>query len=72
MFLEANKMYAVCEGFFSSHENSKIGKDRPEVRDLNDEIVEFYSESLKHFASLLNEDILVEHIRYLVNDDSQY
>lgn len=72
MFLEANRMYAVCEGFFSSQENSKIGKDRPEVRDLNDEILEFYSESLKHFASFLNEDILVEHIKYLDNDDSQY
>jgi len=35
------------------------------VRELSDEIVDFYMESLKHFASYVEEEVLNEHIRYL-------
>ncbi|ELA42127.1 uncharacterized protein VICG_00768 [Vittaforma corneae ATCC 50505] len=62
---EAQRMLMVCEKVFSS-----MGEDMGEMavqstRDLSDEIVDFYMESLKHFASYVDEEILNEHIRYL-------
>jgi hypothetical protein len=34
-------------------------------RDLSDEIIDLYMESLRHFSAGLNEPVLEEHIKYL-------
>lgn len=62
---EAQRMLMVCEKIFSSIDE-ELGKVAAQpVRDLSDEIVDFYMESLRHFASYVDEEILNEHIRYL-------
>lgn len=66
LFIEANRMYSICDGFFSSCTNTPINNSsKPEATDLNEEIVNFYLDSLKHFASFVNEDILNAHIAYI-------
>lgn len=58
--MEAKRMLQVLDRIF------KDGTvETQPVRDLTDEIVDFYLISLKHFASQVNEGILDEHIEYL-------
>lgn len=67
VYYEAERMYMTCEKVFSSLGEHRYQSQlsQHEARDLNDEIVDFYMESLRHFVSGLSEDILVEHVRYL-------
>lgn len=68
MYYEAERMYAMCDRIFASlEENKGPATETHEAKDMNDEIVDFYLESLKHFASGLSEDVLNEHIKYLEN-----
>lgn len=64
---EAIRIMNVCDKVFNSLIAEGINTEHaPRVpRDLNDEIVDLYIESLNFFASGLDEPILMEHIRYL-------
>lgn len=69
VYYEAQRILSVCERAFSAIKGN--GTERisaPQIRDINDEIVDFYLESLKHFASSINENILHEHIKYLEDE----
>lgn len=69
VYYEAHKMLSVCEKAFGIiRVNDPERPPTPHVRDINDEIVDFYLESLKHFASSINENVLHEHIKYLEDE----
>ncbi|KAM0681809.1 hypothetical protein GINT2_000326 [Glugoides intestinalis] len=65
---EAQRMLEICEGFFEQFKKNEEGAAQPPTnsnRGLNDVIADFYLESLTHFASFVDEEILFDHIRYL-------
>lgn len=63
---EAKRMLMICDKIFPKSENLEVDEVLVQSsRNLSDEIVDFYMESLKHFASYVEEDILNEHIKYL-------
>lgn len=63
---EAQRMLSVCDKAFSIiRANDPTRANQAPVRDINDEIVDFYMESLKHFSSSIQESALYEHIKYL-------
>lgn len=74
VYFEAERMKTVCDTIFSSIQSNSSSpnvierRGKQESKTYNDEIVHFYLESLEHFASGLNEDILNAHIRYLKNE----
>jgi hypothetical protein len=73
VFFEAERMRTICESLFNSIQESTVPEStektqKAEVKTYNDEIVNFYLESIEHFASGLNEEVLYQHIDYLKND----
>lgn len=62
---EAQRILSKCDSIFSLVPNEEEKSMMAVKRDICDEIADFYMESLKHFASFVEEDILFDHIKYL-------
>lgn len=68
MRYESQRMLEICEEFFGQFKKQEEGITQASInsnKSLNDVIADFYIESLTHFASFVDEEILYEHIRYL-------
>jgi hypothetical protein len=61
---EAQRMLHLCENAFESIRKNQTNYNAP-MRDINDEIVDLYMDSLSHFSSNIPEQVLHEHIKYL-------
>lgn len=68
-YTEAARMLAVVDNIFMEMQREYAGAvpspSPSQPRDLNDEAVDLYMESLRYFASALEEPVLMEHIKYL-------
>lgn len=65
---EALRVMKICEDVFMRAQPEALypGSAPPRApRDINDEVVDLYLESLNFFSSGLEEPVLAEHIRYL-------
>lgn len=63
---EARRMQQVVDGIFAEIQKEYASKaQQAPQRDINDEVVDIYMESLHYFASGLDAPVLKEHLSYL-------